>query len=314
VVAAERHVRPEPASEPGLPLSKVGLLSTDVTEESMAQTSREPGKKELPTRGELARAGLGLAVEGAVARITISRPERRNAMTGRTWTTLAHIGQALPGDVRIVVIAGEGDIFSAGIDLNTFTPEGVDGERSIVAGLVDGSVDAADLDAHILELQQGFLWLRRPDLVTIAAVRGHAIGAGFQLALACDMRILTDDAKFCMKEPALGLVPDLTGTKPLVDIVGLHRAVEICLTARRIGAAESRELGLATLVVGVDELDGAVDDAVAALLATDADAAVATKGLLQQAVGNTLEQQCAAERKAQAGRLAALARAMDPGA
>lgn len=279
----------------------------------MAQDPRESGKQDLPTEEELTRAGLGLVVEGAVARITISRPERRNAMTGRTWTTLAHIGQALPGDVRIVVIAGEGDIFSAGIDLNMFTPEGVDGERSIVAGLADGSADEADLDAYISELQQGFLWLRRPELVTIAAVRGHAIGAGFQLALSCDLRILADDARFCMKEPALGLVPDLTGTKPLVDIVGVHRATEICLTARKVGAEEARELGLATLVVGVDELDGAVDDAVAALLATNPEAAVATKALLQEAGDNTLEEQCAAERRAQVGRLTALARAMAPG-
>ncbi|WP_017545514.1 enoyl-CoA hydratase/isomerase family protein [Nocardiopsis prasina] len=279
----------------------------------MAQDPRESGKQDLPTEEELTRAGLGLVVEGAVARITISRPERRNAMTGRTWTTLAHIGQTLPGDVRIVVIAGEGDIFSAGIDLNMFTPEGVDGERSIVAGLADGSADEADLDAYISELQQGFLWLRRPELVTIAAVRGHAIGAGFQLALSCDLRILADDARFCMKEPALGLVPDLTGTKPLVDIVGVHRATEICLTARKVGAEEARELGLATLVVGVDELNGAVDDAVAALLATDPEAAVATKALLQEAGDNTLEEQCAAERRAQVGRLTALARAMAPG-
>ncbi len=231
-------------------------------------------------------------------------------MTGRTWTTLAHIGQTLPEDVRIVVIAGEGDIFSAGIDLGMFTPEGVEGERSIIAGLTDGSADEADLDAYIAELQQGFLWLRRPDLVTIAAVRGYAIGAGFQLALSCDLRVLADDAVFCMKEPALGLVPDLTGTKPLVDIVGVHRATEICLTARKVGAEESRELGLATLVVGVDELEGAVDDAVAALLTVDHGAATATKDLLLQAEGNTLEEQCSAERAAQVKRLTTLAKAM----
>lgn len=277
----------------------------------MAQDSHDPGP--LPSEEELTRAGLRLKVEGAVARITISRPEKRNAMTGRTWTTLAHIGQSLPEDVRIVVIAGEGDIFSAGIDLNMFTPEGVDGERSIVAGLVDGSADGAELDTYIAKLQEGFLWLRRPDLVTIAAVRGHAVGAGFQLALSCDMRILADDAKFCMKEPALGLVPDLTGTKPLVDIVGVHRATEICLTARRVEADEARELGLATLVVGVDELEGAVDDAIAALLEVHPEAAVATKALLRQAPDNTLEEQAAAERIAQAGRLTAMAKAMMPG-
>ncbi|WP_285731176.1 enoyl-CoA hydratase/isomerase family protein [Nocardiopsis sp. ATB16-24] len=263
-----------------------------------------------PTEEELSRARLRLGLEGPVARITISRPERRNAMTGRTWTTLAHIGRTLPDDVRIVVIEGDGDTFSAGIDLGMFSPEGVDGERSVVAGLADGTTTDAELQDYVAGLQEGFLWLRRPDLVTIAAVRGHAIGAGFQLALSCDLRILADDARLCMKEPALGLVPDLTGTKPLVDIVGVNRAIEICLTARRVGAQEARELGLAELVVGVDELSGAVDDVVAALLATDREAATATKALLQQAAGNTLAQQAEAERRAQAARLTALAKGM----
>ncbi|WP_017613296.1 enoyl-CoA hydratase/isomerase family protein [Nocardiopsis salina] len=273
--------------------------------------AQDPNTTEtLPTDEELDRAGLELVVDGPVARLTISRPERRNAMTGSTWTTMARIGRTLPEDVRVVVLAGKGDIFSAGIDLNMFTPEGVDGERSIVAGLADGSADEADLDAHIAELQAGFTWLRRPDLVTVAAVRGHAIGAGFQIALSCDLRILADDAKFCMKEPALGLVPDLTGTKPLVDIVGVHRATEICLTARRVEAEEARELGLATLVVPVDELEGAVSDAVSAILEVGAGAATATKALLQAAPENTLEEQSAAERKAQIGRLTALARSM----
>ena len=94
--------------------------------------------------------------------------------------------------------------------------------------------------------------------MSVAAVRGHAIGAGFQLALACDLRVLADDAKLCMKEPALGLVPDLTGTKPLVDIVGLPRALELCLTARIVDAAEAAVLRLAELVVPGAELDAAV--------------------------------------------------------
>ncbi|WP_150252551.1 enoyl-CoA hydratase/isomerase family protein [Nocardiopsis deserti] len=278
----------------------------------MAQATNGPGP--APTEEELSRARLRLAVRGPVARITISRPDRRNAMTGRTWTTLAHIGQTLPEDVRIVVIDGDGDIFSAGIDLGMFSPEGVDGERSMVAGLADGTASDAEVRDYIAGLQEGFLWLRRPDLVTVAAVRGHAIGAGFQLALSCDLRILADDAQLCMKEPALGLVPDLTGTKPLVDIVGVNRAVEICLTARRVGAQEARDLGLAELVVPAAELSGAVDDVVAALLATDRAAATATKALLQQAAGNTLQQQAEAERAAQVARLAALARATAEGA
>src|SRR5262249_59140551 len=92
---------------------------------------------------------------------------------------------------------------------------------------------------QIAEFQAGFTWLGRPDVVSIAAVQGHAIGAGFQLALACDMRILTPDAQLTMAEVTLGLVPDLGGTGPLVRLVGYARALEICVTGRRVGAEEA---------------------------------------------------------------------------
>ena len=80
-------------------------------------------------------------------------------------------------------------------------------------------------------------------------MQGHAIGAGFQLALACDLRVLADDAQLAMAEVTLGLVPDLGGTKRLVELVGYSRALEICVTGRRMGAAEADRLGLATVVV-----------------------------------------------------------------
>jgi enoyl-CoA hydratase/carnithine racemase len=131
-------------------------------------------------------------------------------------------------------------------------------------------------------------------------VRGHAIGAGFQLALSCDLRVFADDARVCMKEPALGLVPDLTGTKPLADTVGLPRALEMCLTARTVAAAEAHRLGLAEIVVPPGRLEATVADLAAALLATDAATARATKKLLQAAAVNTLDEQAAAERRAQA--------------
>ncbi|MDA8371016.1 MAG: enoyl-CoA hydratase/isomerase family protein [Nocardiopsaceae bacterium] len=266
----------------------------------------------IPDEEELARAGLRLDIDNGVATITLARPERRNAMTGRTWTTLAHVGHSLPASVRIAVIKGEGPSFSAGIDLGMFSPEGVEGERSLM-GDFDGTPESRSaLDEAIAGFQEGFLWLRRPDIVSVAAVHGHAIGAGFQLALSCDLRILAEDAQLCMKEPALGLVPDLTGTKPLVDAVGLNRAIELCLTARTISAAEARELRLAELVVDGAELDQTVDDLVAALLATPAAAAAATKGLLQQAAESSLHDQAAAERSAQIDRLADLAAQMRP--
>jgi enoyl-CoA hydratase/carnithine racemase len=148
-------------------------------------------------------------------------------------------------------------------------------------------------------MESAFRAVEQCQVPVVAAITGVAAGAGCQLALACDLRVLADDAKLCIKEPALGLVPDLTGTKPLVDIVGLPRALELCLTARTVDATEAAALRLAELVVPAAELDGAVGDLVAALLATDAAASRATKALLIQAAGNTLEQQAAAERRAQ---------------
>lgn len=257
------------------------------------------------TLADLEAAGLRLDLDDAVATVTLSRPERRNAMTPALWRGLAEIGARLPPQVRVVVVRGAGPSFSSGIDLRLLTADGIPGQER--------PPDPADpgFEDWIAGCQQGFLWLRDPAIVSIAAVQGHAIGAGFQLALACDLRVLADNAALQMKEPALGLVPDLTGTKPLVDILGLPRAIELCLTARTVAAAEARELGLTELVVPVAELDGAVADLVAALLATDAAAARATKALLAEAAGRTLDQQAAAERRAQAA--LARARSAPPG-
>ncbi len=244
----------------------------------------------MTSQAELAAGAVKLAIDDRVATITLSRPERRNALTPAVWHALASIGTDLPEQVRVVVVRGEGPSFCAGIDLKLLT--GQDPGR--VARAQD-----EDFDQQVAGYQAGYLWLRDPRIVSIAAVHGHAIGAGFQLALSCDLRILADDAKLCMKEPALGLVPDLTGTKPLVDLVGLPRAIELCLTARTVAAPEAVMLRLAELMVPAGELDGAVADLVAALLSTDAAAARATKALLAQAPGHTLEEQAAAERRAQ---------------
>ncbi|WP_018656526.1 enoyl-CoA hydratase/isomerase family protein [Actinomadura flavalba] len=250
----------------------------------------------LPDAEALAQAGLALDIDGAVATVTLDRPERRNAMTFATWRTLARIGGNLPAGVRVVVLRGAGPSFSAGIDLSMFADPG-----AFPAG--------DDLDGFIAGLQEGYTWLRRPEIVSIAAVHGHTIGAGFQLALACDIRVAADDVKFCMKEPALGLVPDLTGTKPLVEAVGLNRALELCLTARTVLADEAARLGLVEISTTRDGLDAAVAGLVERLLAVNAEAAVATKRLLLEAPGNSLAEQCAAERREQAGRLKAMAAA-----
>jgi enoyl-CoA hydratase/carnithine racemase len=257
----------------------------------------------LPDPASLAAAGLRVDHDGAVLTITLDKAERRNSQTPRLWHALADIGDGLPGEVRAVVVKGAGDCFSAGIDVRLLNGEGIEGEESVT------ELMTAD-DERVLEVidgyQRGFVWLRDPGVVSVAAVHGYAIGAGFQLALACDLRVVADDVRFCMKEPALGLVPDLTGTKPLVDAVGYARALEICATARYVGADEARELGVASAVVRRDELDVATTDLVEAVLASDTGAVRETKALLRQAVGNDLEAQRLAERQAQVRRFRAL--------
>jgi|tagenome__1003787_1003787.scaffolds.fasta_scaffold20956014_3 enoyl-CoA hydratase/carnithine racemase len=247
----------------------------------------------------LEQAGLRVDLEGAVLTITLDKPSRRNSQTPRMWHTLDAIGRALPDEVRVVVLKGAGDCFSAGIDTRLLTGEGVEGEES-VAELMQAS------DDRILEAidgyQRGFTWLADAGIVSVAAVHGYAIGAGFQLALACDLRVVADDVRFCMKEPALGLVPDLAGTKPLVGLVGPSRALEICATARFVEADEARELGIATVVVPRDDLDATTADLVEAVLASSAGAVRETKALLQQAGERDLEAQRLAEREAQVRR------------
>jgi enoyl-CoA hydratase/carnithine racemase len=206
--------------------------------------------------------------------------------------------------VRVVVLRGAGRAFSAGLDRQMFTPEGVPG----VPGILElARASEADATERIAAWQRAFDWRSRPDVVSVAAVQGHAIGGGFQLALGADIRILADDAQLTMAEPTLGIVPDLGGTKRLVDLVGYSRAAEICLTGRRVGAEEALRIGLASAVVPLAELDEAVERTVAAVLAVNRDAATETKALLMQAARRSQPEQEAAEREAQYRRLRALA-------
>jgi enoyl-CoA hydratase/carnithine racemase len=253
----------------------------------------------------LAEAGLHLDVTDDVATVTLDRPDVRNAQTPAMWRGLARIGEALPEQVRVVVVRSNGHSFSAGLDRKMLDPGAAsEGTESVVDML---TMTDAEISALIDDYQGGFTWLRDPRFVSIAAVQGYAIGAGFQLALSCDLRVMTDDAQFSMKEAALGLVPDLTGTKPLVEAVGYARALEICATARMVGAAEAVDIGLALTAVPADRLDTTVADLVEALTAPLAGAVSETKRLLQSAAATELDEQRRLEREAQARRFRELA-------
>lgn len=257
-----------------------------------------------------ALAAVGLLVEqtGPVATITLDRPQVRNAQTPAMWRALATVGAELSDETRVVVVRGAGHSFSAGLDRSMLAPGGAADGVETVADLLTTSDE--QMSATIDDYQQGFTFLRDPRFVSVAAVQGYAVGAGFQLALACDLRVVADDAQFCMKESALGLVPDLTGTKPLVESVGYARALEICVTARMVGAAEAVDIGLALAAVPSGELDATVADLVGALTAPMPGAVTETKALLLGAADRDLEEQRRLEREAQVRRFREVARLM----
>src|SRR5690348_17541916 len=116
-----------------------------------------------------AATGITAGIEGEIATVTLARPEKRNSQTPEFWSALAAIGAALPGTVRVVVLRSEGKSFSAGLDRSMFENFGT-----------FAAATEAEVDATISGYQEAFTWWRRNDLVTVAAVQGHAIGAGFQ--------------------------------------------------------------------------------------------------------------------------------------
>ncbi|GAA1907568.1 enoyl-CoA hydratase/isomerase family protein [Lapillicoccus jejuensis] len=246
---------------------------------------------------------------GVVRTVTLANPAERNAMTPSLWRALAQVAEQTPDDVRVVVLRGEGRSFCAGLHRALLTPGGLEGEDDMLA--VAGSGQEA-AEAMIEQYQAGFTaWSRLPAVV-VAAVQGHAIGGGFQLALAADLRVVADDVQLAMRETALGMVPDLAGTSPLVHLVGYAHALEICATGRYVGAEEAHALGLANVIAPAGGLDAAVEQVVGALLAAPAAALRELKPLLRHAVDAAPEDQQALERRTNARLLGAMARGAGP--
>ena len=164
------------------------------------------------------------------------------------WHYLARLGAELAADdtIRVLVVAGAGRSFSAGIDISTFTaPRRAD--SATAAGAAAAPV-RSDVDG-ILAIQKAFSWLEDAPYPTIAKVQGHAYGAGMQLALACDLRIVADDVRMGLLELNWGLMPDLGGTVWLPRLVGPAKALELMLTGARLPADELLALGVVNRVV-----------------------------------------------------------------
>jgi enoyl-CoA hydratase/carnithine racemase len=189
-------------------------------------------------------------VRAGVAHVTINRPERRNAMS---WEVMAALRDALATarddpEVRVLVLAGAGDdAFCAGADLSAMS-----GADTPDAGVVDLHA-ARGVLAEVFESLWG---LGKP---TVARVQGWALAGGFGLALACDLIVASERARFGAPEINVGLWPYMI-TVPMVQSMPPKRALELMLTGRIIDAHEADRLGFVTQVVPHDGLDLAVDD------------------------------------------------------
>jgi enoyl-CoA hydratase/carnithine racemase len=247
---------------------------------------------------------LRITRDGPRLTLTLAEPARRNPQRPALWSALADLAEGLDPAVRVVVLNAEGPSFSTGLDLAVLSGDLIAGEPDIVGAAARSPQEAASL---IEPLQRGFSRWALVPAVVVAAVQGHAVGAGFQLALAADIRLVADDVRLSMAEVSLGLVPDLGGTASLVAAVGYSRALELCATGRAMGAGEAVACGLAAAAVPPGQLAEATDDLVAALLAAPPEALRELKPLLRAAGGASAQEQLGREREAQARLLHAMA-------
>src|SRR5262249_16652022 len=185
----------------------------------------------------------------------LNRPDKLNAFSIKMWREMRELGIELRDDpdLRALVVIGNGRAFSSGIDTSVFTAGG------------DALDEADDVSVHhdptvrsILRTQEAYSGLAEARYPTIAAVRGYALGAGLQLALACDIRVFARGSKVGLLEHTYGILPDLGGTQRLPRLVGAGKAMELIWTAARIDADESYRIGLCERLVDDAELENDV--------------------------------------------------------
>jgi enoyl-CoA hydratase/carnithine racemase len=223
----------------------------------------------------------------SVATITLARPDKRNAISQGMFEELGDATERAARDkkVRAVLVRGEGASFCAGIDVTSF------GEML--------GADEATHRAFITLAQRPFLNLQTMPKPAVAAVQGHAVGAGFQLALACDIRVLSDDAVLGMLEIRFGLVPDLGGNRPLTRLVGPALAKDLSWTGRTVDASEAHRIGLGNRLVPPDDLAMVSAELVRELASKPPIPVSGVKELVDRAPSSSVEEMLRAEAAAQ---------------
>ncbi|HEX6220277.1 MAG TPA: enoyl-CoA hydratase-related protein [Acidimicrobiia bacterium] len=214
--------------------------------------------------------------DNGVARVTLADPDTRNAITGEEMIEdlldALHDAETDP-DVTVAVIDAEGPAFSSGGNVK---------DMAAKEGLFSGS-PAEMTEKYRETIQQLTRFLATTDLVTIAAVNGPAVGAGFDLVLGCDLRIGSRNARFAHTFIEMGIIPGDGGAWLLPRVVGWQRAIELALTARFITSAEAENYGVLLEVVAEDKLESRVSELAHTIAAKPKPAVVMAKRLLRQA-------------------------------
>lgn len=190
---------------------------------------------------------LNLDIANGVARITFNRPRVLNAFNMAMSAELTELSQQLRKDesVRVVVLKGEGGNFMAGADISM---------------LQEWTKLSADVLYQTLKAGFSPTYLEMLPQPVIAAVDGFALGMGCEVAIACDLRVVTSRAEFGLPEITLGVLPGAGGSQRLPRLIGPSKAAELVMTGRRLKAEEALRMGLVNYVVAPEELDAAVED------------------------------------------------------
>src|SRR3954454_24943470 len=223
---------------------------------------------------------------GPVRHIVMTRPEKRNALNRELVEGLGDAFREAAGDdtVRVVILRGEGPMFSSGMDVGNLRElsESPDGLR--------------DFRQPLIEIYNELEEMMKP---TIAQIHGAAIGGAMELALACDMRTMAEDAVAGLVETRIGLIPDVGGCSRLPAVVGVGVAKELIMAGKVIDGREAHRIGFANRIAPADELDAVTDQLVGELLACAPMAVGLAKRIMDSAAkpafGSTLEQEVIAQ-------------------
>jgi enoyl-CoA hydratase/carnithine racemase len=223
---------------------------------------------------------------GPVRHVVLDRPEKRNAMNGELVQALGAAFRAAAADpeVQCVVVRGAGPMFSSGMDF---------------AALGTLAEQPQNLRAFRREILDAWNLCEEMAKPVVCSIHGGCIGGAMELALACDLRVMADDAVIGLPETRVGLVPDVGGCSRLPAVVGLGRAKELVMTGKIIGAVEAERIGLVNRVAPPEELEAATERLVGELLACAPLAVGLAKrvldGAAKPALAQTLEHEVTAQ-------------------